>query len=268
MTISVKREFSLRPVGNSLANDPGRMPRSSFASALADVLIKGEDRNDRQGHNEPLSGQEIAALILKMQQQVNDHLFRALTADDNRENWAPSLTGTPSPVVHSPLALASVALAPPAPPPLALVPEGQASKIQRSPQKNDGFPPSVDLEQIIGQAAAAYGLEGSLIRSVIKAESNFEPRSTSPRGAMGLMQLMPDTARELGVHDAYDPRENIMGGTKYLKGLLDRYGGDTRLALAAYNWGMGNVEKYPGKLPQETRNYIARVTRYHQGAKA
>ena len=267
MTISVKQGFPLRPAGSSLANDLGQM-QSSFASALTEALLRGEERNDRQGRNEPLSHQEIAALILKMQQQVNDHLFRALTADDNRENWAPSLAGAPAPVVHSPVALSPSGLAPTAPSSAVPVSEGPASKMQRSPQKNDGYSPSVDLAQIIGQASAAYGVEGSLIRSVIKAESNFESRSTSPRGAMGLMQLMPDTARELGVRDAYDPRENIMGGTKYLKGLLDRYGGDTRLALAAYNWGMGNVEKYPGKLPQETRDYIARVTRYHQEAKA
>lgn len=265
MTISVKQGFFVQPEGISSASDLGRM-QSSFASALTEALLRGEERNDGQGRNEPLSKQEIAALILKMQQQVNDHLFRALTADDNRGNWVPLLAGAPAPVVHSPVApsvLAPTALSSAVP---AL--EGQASKMQRSPQKNGGFPVSVDLGQIIGQASAAYGVEGSLIRSVIKAESNFESRSTSPRGAMGLMQLMPDTARELGVRDAYDPRENIMGGTKYLKGLLDRYGGDTRLALAAYNWGMGNVEKYPGKLPQETRDYIARVTRYHQEAKA
>jgi len=144
---------------------------------------------------------------------------------------------------------------------------GQASKIQRSPRKNDGDSAAGDLDQIIKEAADTHGVDGNLIRSVIKAESNFTNRSTSPQGAMGLMQLMPDTARELGVRNAYDPRENIMGGTKYLKALLDRYRGDTKLALAAYNWGMGNVEKSSAQLPRETRDYIARVTKYYQAAK-
>ena len=82
------------------------------------------------------------------------------------------------------------------------------------------------------------------------------------------MQLMPDTARELGVKNPFDPVENIMGGTRYLRGLLDRYQGDKRLALAAYNWGMGNVERNPEKLPRETANYISRVLRHYNEAKA
>ena len=102
---------------------------------------------------------------------------------------------------------------------------------------------------------------------MIKAESNFQVSSTSPKGARGLMQLMPETAREMGVTDSYNPVENIMGGTRYLKGLLDRYQGNVPRALAAYNWGMGNVEKYPDRLPRETREYIARVTEEYQSAK-
>lgn len=253
MTISIKQGFPLRPLGSSIASDRGRTQSNDFASALTEATLAGNSRCDGQGHDERLSGREIDLLILKMQQQLNDHLFHALPANDNQESRGPLWTGGPSTVAHYPTAPAF---------------QEQASRNRHLPQKNDGISPAVDLGQIIGQAAASYGIDENLIRSVIKVESNFEIFSTSPRGAMGLMQLMPGTARELGVRDAYDPRENIMGGTKYLKGLLDRYGGDTRLALAAYNWGMGNVEKYPGKLPQETRDYIVRVTRHYQGAGA
>jgi len=117
-----------------------------------------------------------------------------------------------------------------------------------------------DYDAMIKQASDTYHVDAELIRSVIKTESNFNSSSTSSKGAMGLMQLMPETAKDLGVKNAYNPEENILAGTRYLKGLLNRYHGDVRLALAAYNWGMGNVEKYPEKMPLETRNYVARVT--------
>jgi len=123
-------------------------------------------------------------------------------------------------------------------------------------------------EPIIQQASQAYGVDPSLIRAVIRAESNFKNESTSPKGAMGLMQIMPGTAKDLGIRDAYDPLQNIMGGTRYLKSLLDRYGGDVPTALAAYNWGMGNVERRPEKLPRETRIYISRIQQYLDEAKA
>lgn len=115
---------------------------------------------------------------------------------------------------------------------------------------------------IIEEAALTYGVDPTLIRAVIQAESNGNPRALSPAGAQGLMQLMPATAQELGVKDPFDPKENIMAGTRYLRRLLDRYHGNTRLALAAYNWGMGNLENRPHALPQETRDYIARVENY------
>jgi len=102
-----------------------------------------------------------------------------------------------------------------------------------------------------------------LIRAVIKAESNFNPRALSHAGAQGLMQLMPATARGLGVTDPFDPEQNVMGGTRFLKSLLDRYNGDVDSALAAYNWGPGNLDRKPDRLPQETRNYLARVKQYY-----
>ena len=123
------------------------------------------------------------------------------------------------------------------------------------------------IDRIIQDAAKQFDVDVNLIHSIIKAESNFNPSATSPKGAMGLMQLMPETASELGVKNAYDARENIMGGTRYIKMLLDRYSGQVDLALAAYNWGMGNLEKKPDKLPEETLAYIEKI-RSHLNTKA
>lgn len=115
------------------------------------------------------------------------------------------------------------------------------------------------LEPIIARASSRYGVDAGLIKAVIKAESNFNPKAVSSAGARGLMQLMPGTARGLGVSDSFDPEQNVMAGTRFLRDLLDRYHGDLDSSLAAYNWGPGNVDRHPERLPRETRNYLARV---------
>jgi soluble lytic murein transglycosylase-like protein len=138
-------------------------------------------------------------------------------------------------------------------------PEKQNHDVQNRPN---------DLESVIHAAATAHGVDPDLIKSVIKIESNFNPNSTSPKGAMGLMQLMPGTAREFGVQNSYDPVENNRAGTRYLSMLLKRYGGNVTMALAAYNWGMGNLERRPAQMPSETRMYIENVTRRYEQAKA
>lgn len=117
------------------------------------------------------------------------------------------------------------------------------------------------FDGIIEDAALQHGVDPALIRAVIQAESGGDPYAVSPAGAQGLMQLMPETARELGVTDPFDPQQNIQAGTRYLRMLLDRYNGDVRLALEAYNRGMGNLERDPGGTPAETRLYIARIER-------
>jgi soluble lytic murein transglycosylase-like protein len=121
-------------------------------------------------------------------------------------------------------------------------------------------PNAPDVEGIIQQAAARHDVDPGLIRAVIRTESAFDARAVSPAGAQGLMQLMPDTASELGVTDPFDAEQNVMAGTRYLRQLLDRYHGDLDHALAAYNWGMGNVDRHGlASLPEETRQYLVRV---------
>lgn len=120
------------------------------------------------------------------------------------------------------------------------------------------------LKDIFQEAADTYQIDVNLLIAIAKQESAFQADATSKSGAQGIMQLMPATAQGLGVTDAYDPYENIMGGAKLMRQLLDRYQGDISLALAAYNAGSGNVAKYGGIPPfPETQNYVAKVTGYY-----
>ncbi len=116
---------------------------------------------------------------------------------------------------------------------------------------------------IIQDAASKFGISENLIKSVIRTESAGKHDAVSPVGAKGLMQLMDGTASDMGVEDSFDPKQNIMGGAKYLKYLMDRFENDTETALAAYNAGPGNVEKYGGIPPfNETQNYVKKVLNY------
>lgn len=115
---------------------------------------------------------------------------------------------------------------------------------------------------IINRASQKYGVDESLIKAVIKAESNFKPTAVSSAGAQGLMQLMPATAAQLGVKDPFQPEQNVMAGTRFLRDLLQRYDGNIDKVLAAYNWGPGNVDKGTRALPKETREYLIKVKKY------
>lgn len=122
-----------------------------------------------------------------------------------------------------------------------------------------------NYDQIISYLSNKYGVSAGVIKAVMHTESSFNPNARSPVGAQGLMQLMPATARRFNVSNAYDPQQNIEGGVKYLGWLLKRFDGNLTLALAGYNAGEGNVDKYGGIPPfRETKDYVRRVlTRYH-----
>lgn len=134
-----------------------------------------------------------------------------------------------------------------------------------SSQMKEALQSNTTLETIFEKAAKTYDVDVELLKAMAKAESGFDPDATSKSGAMGIMQLMPATAKGLGVKDAYDPEQNIMGGAKYIASLLEKYDGNVSYALAAYNAGSGNVEKYGGIPPfEETQNYVTKILGYLQ----
>jgi soluble lytic murein transglycosylase-like protein len=137
-------------------------------------------------------------------------------------------------------------------------------------EKDDAPPPvphlakpaTMQLPDVVQSASDRYRLDPDLVNSVIHAESGFNPNATSPKGAQGLMQLMPQTANKLGVNNRLDPKENVEAGTRYLRELLERYNFDLVKALAAYNAGPGRVQQYGGVPPyHETRAYVSRIVR-------
>jgi soluble lytic murein transglycosylase-like protein len=176
-------------------------------------------------------------------------IFADITAAQSR---IAEITGAPPPSAPGPAVPFNALLA------QALQPQAAAA-----PDANPDAPapvPPEQIDQLVNQNAQIWQVDPALIKSVIANESSFNANATSPVGAQGLMQLMPETAASLGVRNPYDPAQNVAGGTRYLRSLLDRFNGDTRLAVAAYNAGPGAVEKY-GDVPpySETQNYVQNV---------
>jgi len=219
---------------------------SPFEVLLDDLFRYVTEKANMPFQAPPIDRDHLQYLVHAIQAEMNNSLFSAVLGDDEDNavfQYGEPLMGIPR--MDVPL-------------------EPDRSSVLQPGENTGASPYQRDVEQIVDHAAQAHGVDKALITAVIKTESDFDPHCTSAKGAMGLMQLMPETAKELGVQNPFDPVENVMGGTRYLKSLLDRYDGNVPLALAAYNWGMGNVERHPGRLPRETRLYISRVNQYYQ----
>lgn len=149
----------------------------------------------------------------------------------------------------------------------AAVTSGSQANAASSASGNTSSSSSISLDAYFEEASEKYNVDVKLLKAIAHAESNFNPNATSSSGAMGVMQLMPSTAKSLGITDAYNAYDNIMGGAKVIAEHLANYNGDVSLALAAYNAGSGNVAKYGGVPPfTETQNYIKKVLAYYEGA--
>lgn len=229
----------------AVAPPPSLRPQRAGQAAFDAFLTAAKEAALPAG-GAPPSKAELLALIGEIRARMNSRWLDALAGEGRGDAPFPLAGFTPPVPVRG----------------------SESSNKYHPNQNNDVSPLPGQLAETIAAAAGAHGVDPALVRSVIKAESGFKADSTSPRGAMGLMQLMPATARELGVHNAYDPVENVWAGTRYLKGLLDRYDGQVELALAAYNWGMGNLERRPGEMPAETLRYVRKVTADYERGRA
>lgn len=191
----------------------------------------------------------------------------ALTLDSDLQNSAPSISASEPGNLLRVLAVyrdAAGAIQPGSPDtPNEINAPGEISQGYSPAASVTPQPVTGSIDEIIGRASQRYNVEPGLIKAVIKAESNFNTNAVSSAGARGLMQLMPGTAKDLGVTDSFNPEQNVMAGTRFLRQMLDRYNGNLDSALAAYNWGPGNVDRKGNFLPRETRAYLAKVKSHY-----
>ncbi len=193
-------------------------------------------------------------------------LLASLLASELSGSSALGLGGNPSTsTLSNPLSTngASSPFLPPSNNPVGNLPTSEFIPAIPTSYLNPSDPLNFQVQQAVSAASAKYGVPSSLIRGVIEQESGMNPNAVSPAGAMGLMQLMPNTAKEMGLSNPFDVVGNIDAGTRYLGTLINRYNGDVPLALAAYNAGPGAVEEYGGVPPYpQTQNYVSRVLSY------
>lgn len=263
MSIDIKDNLSLlsslltkgvQPTGTPYAGKP---QDGIFSGRLDRALETADQTNMPTQHNA-----QALADTLRLQM-----LHTTLSLGDSSADQTPQLFDRQSPQFQS-LVRAYTANQPETAPSATLLERPtQLQELAETPISNTSRPAAVSegaqgFEAIIARASNRYGVDAGLIRAVIKAESGFNPNAVSHAGAQGLMQLMPGTARGLGVNDSFDPEQNIMAGTRFLRDLLKRYNGNLDSALAAYNWGPGNVDRKPEQLPRETRDYLVRVKQF------
>lgn len=251
--------MAINPIVSTLAAITNRpVPKDIVASSsersFDQLVTSAIQQKSATGAKDRAEAASAAAELMRLEMLKN-----ALSIDDtDTGTLKPAMSSPVNIVIASLLKQSQIADSPPTvvqnPVPAISAPPPQPLQLGTSPA----------IEEIIGKASRQYGVDVALIKAVIKTESNFNPKAVSHAGAQGLMQLMPGTARGLGVTDSFDPGQNIMAGTRFLKDMLKRYHGNLDSALAAYNWGPGNVDrKGTANLPQETREYLIRVKSHY-----
>lgn len=191
----------------------------------------------------------LALMDSPVQSSLYGRMLQALSAQLATERKSPAETDLHPPMVSRPPVVAA----------------SQNHTVDLADQPSENLSEQERINRSVARSAVKYNLPENLIKGVIRAESASNPRAVSAAGAQGLMQLMPGTARDLGVTDAFDIEQNIDGGARYLRQMLDRFDGNVARALAAYNAGPGTVDRFKGKVPyRETTAYVARVLKYSQ----
>lgn len=230
-------------------------PAVHRGSGNQDVAVEGEKH-----FSKVLAAAQLSNMSASKGLSIRDYLARPLTAQRSPSAWMPPVK---SPSIQTPTS--------PKRPRAAQSAESAENRDDNDIPAMPAAPrdaPAGEREQILASievAAKRYDLPKALIQAVVRAESDYQVRAVSPAGAQGLMQLMPATARELGVEDPFDIDQNIDGGAKYLRQMLDQFNNDIQLALSAYNAGPANVIKYDGQVPfAETRAYVDRVMRFRR----